>query len=138
MAIGSGVRIVFTDHAVVRCALRNVTLNQAAGVVKKHLLSLSSNPSLLEEGSYFARNFNNNLEASSDGIEVRYTVGAFQVRTWQKKALIPSRSEIIVHTVIRNGQVEPAGSLDLSKWFDPTLLGFSSWDDVDWNKVKNR
>jgi len=138
LEIGNGVQFAFTDHAVVRSALRNVTLQQAMNVVRTHLMSVSKYESSLSRESHFAQNFNEGLAAIDKGIEVRYTITGYRPYRYPNKAKIMDRAKIIIHTVIQNGQVERAGSLDLSQWFDPTIIGLKSWNDMNWNDVRDR
>lgn len=138
LSIGNGVSFEFEDHAVVRSVLRNVSLRQAMNVVRSHLQYLSNSPFDMERNSYFVRNFNKGIAASKEGIEVRFSLNGFRPYQRGANAFIPNRSVITIHTVIRNGQVERAGSVDLSEWFDPKIIGLDSWDDMDWNTVRDR
>lgn len=139
LEIGRGVQFVFTDHAVVRCALRNVSLQQAINVVRTHLMSKSQSPYDLDTSSEFFRKFNEGLSAEYEGLDIRYTVGGFRPYSYPTNAKIIDRAKITIHTVIRKGyNPERAGSLDLSDWFDPTIIGLDSWDEMDWNTVKDR
>lgn len=139
LTISPNVKFRFTSHSVVRSVLRNVSLREAMNAVREQLLSVSKNPSDMNRRSRFFSMFNDKLVAHGRGsIQVWYTISGFQPYSYPNNAVIPKGSVITIHTIIQDGQVERAGSVDLSKWFDPQIIGLSSWDDMDWNTVKDR
>lgn len=139
LTISSNVKFRFTPHSIVRSVLRNVSLREAMNTVREHLLSHSKNPAMMDRRSQFFSMFNDKLIAHGKGsIQVWYTISGFQPYAYPRNAVIPKGSVITIHTIIQDGQVERAGSVDLSKWFDPNIIGLDSWDDMDWNTVKDR